>query len=52
MSARNTGNGTWLVVGILLLGVVLALVGLKFRRFPERDGAPPTTPATTQADVR
>ena len=52
MSARKAGNGTWLVVGILLLGVVLALVGLKFRRFPEREGPPLTNPATTQADVR
>ena len=39
------GNGKWLVVGILALGVVLALVGLKFRRFPEgeRGVAPPAT---------
>jgi hypothetical protein len=50
MSARTAGNGRWLVVGILGLGVVLALVGLKFRRFPEGDR--PLRPATTQADVR
>jgi hypothetical protein len=52
MTGRTaTGNGKWLVVGIVALGVVLALVGLKFRRFPDGDrGAVP--PATTQENVR
>jgi hypothetical protein len=52
MSGRTAaGNGRWLVVGIVALGVVLALVGLKFRRFPENDrGVVP--PATTQENVR
>ena len=43
MSDRKTGHGRWLVIGMLVLGVVLALVGLKFRRLPEDDG-PATTP--------
>lgn len=47
MSARPAGNGKWLVVGILALGVVLALVGLKFRRFPEGIRGV-VAPATTQ----
>ena len=51
MSGRTAGNGKWLVVGILALGVVLALVGLKFRRFPENDRGLPA-PATTQAGER
>ena len=48
---KEQGNGRWVVIGIVVLGVVLALVGLKFRRFPEGDRpgetAPP--PATTRA---
>jgi hypothetical protein len=51
MSGRTTSNGRWLVVGILAMGVVLALVGLKFRRFPEGE-RPGTVPATTQENVR
>ena len=50
MSARTGSNGRWLVVGILGLGVVLALVGLKFRRFPEGEGGS-VAPATTRAAV-
>jgi hypothetical protein len=51
MSARTAGNGKWLVVGIVALGVVLALVGLKFRRFPEGERGV-RAPATTQENVR
>jgi len=44
---QPTNNGKWLVLGLLTLGVVLALIGLKYRRSPEatRPGAPPP-PAT------
>jgi hypothetical protein len=52
MSGRTAAsNGKWLVVGILALGVVLALVGLKFRRFPEGEGGV-RAPAATQENVR
>jgi len=51
MSAQTAGNGKWLVVGIVALGVVLALVGLKFRRFPEGERGV-RAPATTQENVR
>ena len=39
-----SNNGKWLVLGILALGIILALVGLKYRRFPEgtRTGLPAT----------
>ncbi|MDB5323514.1 MAG: hypothetical protein JWN40_5145 [Phycisphaerales bacterium] len=42
------GSGTWLVIGILALGVALAVVGVTFRRLPDRDRTV-TAPATTQA---
>jgi hypothetical protein len=50
MSDRKTDSGRWLVIGILVLGVVLALVGLKFRQLPEEDGKSPVPggPATTR----
>ena len=37
-------NGKWLVLGLLTLGVILALIGLKYRRFPEgtKTGLPTT----------
>ena len=37
------GNGKWLVIGLVTLGVVLAAVGVKFRRFPEEIRGPATT---------
>ncbi len=43
----SQNNGRWLVIALLLLGVILALVGLKFRRFPQRE-TPATAPATRQ----
>ena len=49
MSGQPAGNGKWLVVGILGLGVVLALVGLKFRRFPEGNRGVVVPATTTQA---
>jgi len=50
MSERKVGSGRGLVIGILMLGVILALVGLKFRRFPEDGGksAAPGGSATTR----
>jgi hypothetical protein len=42
-------SGSWLVVGLLSAGVILALVALKYRRFPEdRPEIPATTRTTTQ----
>jgi len=47
---RPPGNGRWLVLGLLGGGIVLALVGMKFRRW--EPGAQPagatTAPALTQ----
>jgi hypothetical protein len=42
--SNRSNNGKWLVVGIVSLGVVLALIGLKYRRFPEgtKTGMPTT----------
>jgi len=45
------GNGKWLVIGLLALGVVLAAVGVKFRQFPEEGPAPTTVPVTRAASV-
>ena len=39
-------SGRWLAVGVVGLGVVLALVGVKYRRF---EGKPPPGPATKPA---
>jgi hypothetical protein len=47
---RPAGNGKWLVIGLLTVGIVLALVGVKFRRM-EPSAAPAgatTLPAATQ----
>jgi hypothetical protein len=50
MTDRKPNSGRGVVIGILVLGVFLALVGLKFRRFPEDDGKSltPAGPATTR----
>jgi hypothetical protein len=48
MSERKMSSGTWLVIGILALGVALAVVGVIFRRLPD-GGRTVTAPATTQA---
>jgi hypothetical protein len=48
-SARSNRSGVWAVIVILTLGVVLGLVGLKFRRFPEDERE--TTPATMATHV-
>jgi hypothetical protein len=50
MSERKTESGRGLVIGMLVLGVVLALVGLMFRQFPEDGGKSlaPGGPATTR----
>ena len=45
---RPSNNGKWLVVGMLALGVVLALIGLKYRRFPE--GTKTGMPTTVRSD--
>ena len=50
MKDRKTNSGTWLVIGIVALGVAMAVVGLKYRQFPG-GGRPATAPATTQAAV-
>ena len=53
MKQVQSNNGAWAVIIILALGVVLALVGLKFRRFPEDLGKPPyPQPATTRVNDR
>jgi hypothetical protein len=41
----SKNNGRWIVIGLLALGVILALVGLKYRRHPPREN-PATTPVT------
>jgi hypothetical protein len=45
MSERKMSSGTWLVMGILALGVALAVVGVMFRRCPggDRTATPPAT---------
>jgi hypothetical protein len=47
MSDRPAGNGKWLVIGLLALGVVLALVGVKYRQFPE-SREPTTRPSVDE----
>src|SRR6476661_6218638 len=47
---RPAGNGKWLVIGLLAVGITLALVGVKFRHM-EPSAAPAgatTLPAATQ----
>ena len=39
-------NGRWLVVAVVAVGIVLALVGLKFRNPAPRQPAPATGPTT------
>jgi hypothetical protein len=41
-------SGSWLVVGLLSAGVILALVALKYRRYPAADEWR-ESPATTQS---
>ena len=52
MKRIKSNSGAWAVIVILALGVVLALVGLKFRRFPENVGRPSQPPAATHPSDR
>jgi hypothetical protein len=45
---RPPGNGRWLVLGLLGAGIILALIGVKFRRF---EPAAPPAGATTVPSV-
>ena len=55
-SKKRAASGTWLVVGVLLLGIGLALVALKFRQpipGPENPATlPSSTPAPASAESR
>ncbi len=49
MSARKTTSGQWVVVGMLVMALVLALIGIKFvGKRPIDRGNPATTQATNQ----
>jgi hypothetical protein len=50
MNDHRTNSGKWIVIAILALGVVAALVGLKFRYMPF--GNPPAPATTRAADAR
>jgi hypothetical protein len=47
MGDTRTINGKWVVIGLIALGLVAAVAGLKFRQWPG-DG----TPATSQRTER
>jgi hypothetical protein len=50
MKSPKLQSGSWLVIGLVSVGLLLALIALKFRRFPEDWNKNPaaTTPSTTQ----
>ncbi len=49
MSARKTTSGQWVVVGMLVMALVLALIGIKFvGKRPIDRGNPVTTRAKNQ----
>ena len=53
MSERRTVDGKWVVIGLIAVGLIAAIAGTVFRRFPEEwqrtpAGAPTTT--TQMAD--
>jgi hypothetical protein len=49
MSARKTNSGQWVVVGMLVMALVLALIGIKFvGKRPIDGGNSAATRATTQ----
>jgi hypothetical protein len=50
MNPPRTINGKWVVLGLLAVGVIAALAGLKFRRFPEDKPPGSTAPPATQTD--
>jgi hypothetical protein len=47
---RPAGNGRWLVLGLLAVGITLALVGVKFRRM--EPSAPPAGATTVPVATR
>jgi hypothetical protein len=47
----HTANGTWVVLGLLAIGVVAGLAGLKFRRFPATDPPAATRPAMSTQET-
>jgi len=57
MTPPKLTNGSWLVIAVVTLGLILALIALKFRRFPHERGpqnsttqpAPTTAPASRGA---
>jgi hypothetical protein len=51
MHSEPKNSGRWLVIGMVALGVALALIGLKYRRFPEGGKPGMQQPATTQTTM-
>jgi hypothetical protein len=49
MKRLKMTSGSWLVVGLVGVGLVLAVVAMKVRRFPEEWRKGKDTPATTAA---
>ena len=48
MSERRTANGKWVVIALVAVGLIAALAGTVFRRFPEEwQRTPAGAPATT-----
>lgn len=48
---KQIKSGTWLVMVLVALGLAGAIVGVKYRRFPEQ-WRPATRPATAPATQR
>jgi hypothetical protein len=50
MSEQKMSSGSWLVIGLVTVGVIAGLAALKFRRYPGQGSATqPTTTSTTPA---
>jgi len=47
MSEQKMSNGSWLVIGLLTVGVIAGLAALKFRRYPNQEPSTQPTPTTT-----